>query len=44
MGDVHKRIGKEIKRSQLKKVMAELVHTGTVVMQGERNGARYRLA
>lgn len=44
IGDVHKRIGKEIKRSQLKKVMAELVHTGTVVMQGERNGARYRLA
>lgn len=44
MGDVHKRIGKEIKRSQLKKVMAELVHTGTVVMQGERSGARYRLA
>ena len=44
MGDVHKRIGKEIKRSQLKKVMAELVHTGTVVMQGERTGARYRLA
>ena len=44
MGDVHKRIGKEINRSQLKKVMAELVHTGTVVMQGERNGARYRLA
>ena len=44
MGDIHKRIGKEIKRSQLKKVMAELVHTGTVVMQGERNGARYRLA
>lgn len=43
MGDVHKRIGKEINRSQLKKVMAELVHTGTVVMQGERNGARYRL-
>jgi len=44
MGDVHQRIGKEIKRSQLKRTMAELVHTGAVVMQGERNGARYRLA
>ena len=44
MGDVHKRIGKEINRSQLKRAMAELVHTGVVIMQGERNGARYRLA
>ncbi|MBE2295092.1 MAG: putative DNA binding domain-containing protein [Phycisphaerales bacterium] len=44
IGDVHQRIGKEINRSQLKRTMAELVHTGAVVMQGARNGARYRLA
>lgn len=44
IGDVHKRIGKEINRSQLKRTMAELVHTGAVVMRGERSSARYRLA
>lgn len=44
MGDVHKRIGREINRSQLKRAMAELVRTGMVVMRGKRNGARYRLA
>lgn len=44
MGDVHQRIGPEIKRSQLKRTMEELVLGGAVEKQGIKNGARYRLA
>jgi ATP-dependent DNA helicase RecG len=44
IGDISLRIGLETNRSQLKHALAELVERSIVVMQGERNGARYRLA
>ena len=43
IGEVRGRIGPEVNRSQLKKALAELVGTSVVVMDGERNRARYRL-
>jgi ATP-dependent DNA helicase RecG len=44
IGEISLRIGSEVNRSQLKRALAELVERSIVVMQGERNGARYRLA
>ncbi|PKN12439.1 MAG: ATP-dependent DNA helicase [Deltaproteobacteria bacterium HGW-Deltaproteobacteria-4] len=44
IGEISGRIGPEVNRSQLKRALAELVTLGVVVMVGERNGARYRLA
>jgi ATP-dependent DNA helicase RecG len=44
IGEISLRIGPEVHRSQLKRSLAELVKRGVVVMDGVRNGARYRLA
>lgn len=44
IGEISARIGPEVNRSQLKRALAELVGLGVVIMEGERNGARYRLA
>ncbi len=44
IGEISGRIGAEVNRSQLKRALAELVSLGAVAMEGERNGARYRLA
>lgn len=44
IGEISGRIGPEVNRSQLKRMLAELVSLEAVVMEGERNGARYRLA
>jgi ATP-dependent DNA helicase RecG len=44
IGEISLRIGSEVNRSQLKRSLAELVKRGVVVMDGVRNGARYRLA
>jgi ATP-dependent DNA helicase RecG len=44
IGEVSSRIGQEVNRSQLKRALAELVGLSVVVMEGERSGARYRLA
>lgn len=44
IGEISGRIGPEVNRSQLKRALAELVSIGVVVMTGERNAARYRLA
>lgn len=43
IGEINERIGPEVKRSQLKRALAELVSQAAVEMQGERSGARYRL-
>ena len=44
IGEISARIGAEINRSQLKRALADLVRSGTAVMEGQRAGARYRLA
>lgn len=44
IGEISGRIGPEVNRSQLKRALAELVSIGAVALEGERNGARYRLA
>lgn len=44
IGEISSRIGPEVNRSQLKRALAELVSLGVVVLTGERNAARYRLA
>jgi ATP-dependent DNA helicase RecG len=44
IGEISRRIGSEVNRSQLKRALAELVERSIAVMEGERNGARYRLA
>jgi len=44
IGEISARIGPELKRSQLKRALAELVGLSVVLLEGERNGARYRLA
>jgi ATP-dependent DNA helicase RecG len=44
IGEISGRIGPEVNRSQLKRALAELVSLGAVALEGERNGARYRLA
>lgn len=43
IGEISARIGPEVNRSQLKRALAELVRLGVAVMEGQRNGARYRL-
>lgn len=43
ISEIGGRIGPELNRSQLKRALAELVSLSAVVMEGERNGARYRL-
>ncbi|HEY4080848.1 MAG TPA: ATP-binding protein [Burkholderiaceae bacterium] len=42
IGEISERIGAEVARSQLKRALAELVRSGAVAMEGQRNGARYR--
>ena len=44
IGEISKRIGPEVNRPQLKRTLADLVKLGVVLMDGARNGARYRLA
>jgi ATP-dependent DNA helicase RecG len=44
ISEISNRIGSEVNRSQLKRTLAELVSLSVVVMEGERNAARYRLA
>ncbi|NTV68692.1 MAG: ATP-dependent DNA helicase [Azonexaceae bacterium] len=44
IGEISARIGPELNRSQLKRALAELVSLSVVQMEGERNGARYRLS
>lgn len=44
IGEISKRIGAEVPRAQLKRVLAQLVQVGAVVMTGRRAVARYRLA
>ena len=44
IGEISKRIGPEVNRSQLKRSLADLVKLGVVLMDGVRNGARYQLA
>jgi ATP-dependent DNA helicase RecG len=43
IGEISARIGAEVHRSQLKRALAQLVRSGVAVMEGQRNGARYRL-
>lgn len=43
IGKIQGRIGPEINRSQLKRVLASLVDSGEVLMTGKRNGASYHL-
>jgi len=43
IGEISGRIGVEVSRSQLKRVLADLVRSGVAAMEGQRNGARYRL-
>ena len=44
IGEVHRRVGPEVARSQLKRVLADLVDRGEATMAGVRRSARYRLA
>ena len=43
IGEIGGRIGSEINRSQLRRALSQLVHSGVVAMDGQRAGARYRL-
>ena len=43
IGDISSRIGPEVSRSQLKRALTELAGHAVVLMEGERNGARYTL-
>lgn len=43
IGEISERIGAEVSRSQLKRALADLVKQGVVLMEGERNRARYYL-
>lgn len=43
IGDIHARIGPEVARAQLKRVLAELVQREELAMLGVKRGARYRL-
>lgn len=43
IGEISGRIGTEVNRSQLKRALGELVGISALVMEGERNRARYRL-
>lgn len=42
-GEISARIGTEVNRSLLKRALLQLVRSGVAVMEGQRNGARYRL-
>ena len=44
IGEVHQRIGMEINRSKLKRMLAVLVDEGKLLMDGVRGGARYRIS
>ena len=44
IGEISERIGAEVNRSQLKRALAQLVAQAVVAMEGQRNGARYRLS
>jgi len=44
IGEVHKRIGIEINRSKLKRMLMVLVKEGKLIMDGVRGGARYSLS
>lgn len=44
IGDVHQRIGTEINRSKLKRMLAALVNEEKVIMEGVRGGAHYRIS
>lgn len=44
IGEISERIGAEVGRPQLKRALAELVGSNAVVMEGQRNGSRYRLS
>ena len=44
IGEVHRRVGAEVARAQLKRVLAELVGRGELRMAGVKRGARYSLA
>ena len=43
IGEVHRRVGAELARAQLKRVLAELVRRGELQMTGAKRGARYSL-
>ncbi|MSQ71733.1 MAG: ATP-dependent DNA helicase [Betaproteobacteria bacterium] len=43
IGEIGGRIGSEINRSQLRRALSQLVHSGVVAMDGQRAGARYCL-
>ncbi len=44
IGEVHQRIGMEINRSKLKRMLAALVEEGKLIMDGVRGDARYRIS
>ena len=44
IGEVHQRIGMEISRSKLKRMLAALVEEGKLIMDGIRGGTRYRIS
>lgn len=44
IGQIEERVGQEVSRSRLKRVLSDMVREGTVVMTGHRAAARYRLA
>lgn len=43
MGDIHQRIGLEIPRSRVRRMVEQLVREGQLHQEGVRNGTRYRL-
>jgi ATP-dependent DNA helicase RecG len=43
-GEISDRVGKEISRSLLKRMLADMTRQGVLVMDGKLSGARYRLA
>ncbi len=43
IGEISARVGAEVGRSQLKRALADMVRSGVIAMDGQRNGARYRL-
>ncbi len=44
IGEVHQRIGMEINRSKLKRMLGALVNEGKLILDGVRGGARYRIS
>lgn len=44
IGEVHRRVGAELARAQLKRVLADLVRRGELQMAGVKRAARYSLA